>query len=99
VIQHTCGATVPATVDAFVRHVAACPSTRPEMRAWSQEIVSRVDEIAAMDETPAVSRDMSTSQMAAMRDAGASLRGIAAAAGVAPETVRRRLARHAGGTA
>jgi primosomal protein N' len=48
--------------------------------------------------TPAVSRETTTEEMAAMRDAGKSLRDIAAVSGVAPETVRRRLARHAEGS-
>lgn len=46
------------------------------------------------NETRPVSRDMTASQMAVLRDKGETLRAIAAAAGVAPETVRRRLARH-----
>lgn len=47
------------------------------------------------DETVRVPSGMSTRQMADMRDSGASLRAIAAVSGVSPETVRRRLARHA----
>lgn len=47
------------------------------------------------DETVRVPSGMSMRQMADMRDSGASLRAIAAVSGVSPETVRRRLARHA----
>lgn len=110
-IEHTCGTTVPATVDDFVRHLAACTETDAGVAIVSQGIVSRVDEIAAMDETPAVSagvsRDsgetaavspgMSTSRMAELRDGGMSLRDIGAAADVAPETVRRRIAKYKAG--
>lgn len=114
-IQHTCGAVLPATVGDFVQHLAACTKTRPAMRAWTREIVATVAAIAAMDETPvsppvspavprgvtktcAESAELSPSDMAVLRDKGKTLRDIAAVSGVAPETVRRRLARLAEGS-
>jgi len=115
-IQHTCGTTVPATIDAFVRHLAACTETDAGVAIVSQGIVSRVDEIAALDETqpvsvdvsPAVSRDstatwavpseLTPARMAELHDGGvASLRDMAAVVRVAPETVRRRIAKHKAG--
>lgn len=103
---HTCGTSVPATIAARVVHLATCPETRPELAAWCRAIVDDVARDAAQnetpDETPTVSRDttetraLSPAEMHAMhRDGdGDSLRDIARLAGVAPETVRRRIAKH-----
>ena len=100
-IRHNCGSVIPPDIETYVRHLASCPDSGREIAAWCHAIVSSVAYERAHGETgetptetPAVSREMSASQMAAMQDRGASLRGIAAAAGVAPETVRRRIAKH-----
>jgi hypothetical protein len=98
VIPHTCGATIPADVGTYVRHLASCPETHEEIGAWCRAIVKTVDYEAALSETPTVPRDstLTPAEMADMhRDGeGDSLRVIAAIAGVAPETVRRRIAKH-----
>jgi len=97
-IAHNCGTTLPTTVGGYVEHLAACTETMPQLRAWCRAIVSAVEQHTALDETPRETRDVSPSEMAAMRDAGKTLRDIAAVSGVAPETVRRRLARLAEGS-
>lgn len=100
-IKHTCGSVIPPDIETYVRHLASCPDSGREISAWCHAIVRSVaheqehgETAETPTETPADSREMSASQMAAMQDKGASLRGIAAAAGVAPETVRRRIAKH-----
>jgi hypothetical protein len=98
VIPHTCGTTLPADVGTYVRHLASCPETHDEIGAWCRAIVLAVDHEASR-ETPTETRktrDLTPAEMADMhRDGeGDSLRDIAAVAGVAPETVRRRIAKH-----
>ena len=95
--KHSCGTTLPNDVGDHVKHLAACPKTNPELAGWLRAIVKAVEHDAALGETPTETRDVSPSDMAAMRDTGKSLREIAAVSGVAPETVRRRIARLAEG--
>lgn len=109
-IPHTCGALLPADVGALVEHLAACPNTEPGLAVICRRLVQTVSE-ATRDETPAVSprvsrdadetravsSEMSASRMAELRDGGMSLRDIAAVSDVAPETVRRRIAKHKAG--
>ena len=115
-IEHVCGAKIPATVGDFVEHIAVCPAGQPQLAAWARDVVQAVAVAAAMDETVrraadvsapvsrdrgktgAVSREMTASDMAAMKRGGASLRDIAAVSGVAPETVRRKIRRLAEGS-
>jgi hypothetical protein len=98
VIRHTCGSVIPADVGTYVRHLASCPETKDEIKAWCGAVVSAVEYEVALDETPpetaTETRDLTPAEMAAMRDAGESLRDIANLAGVAPETVRRRIKKH-----
>jgi hypothetical protein len=98
VITHRCGTAIPADIETYVRHLASCPETHEEVGAWCQVIVNAVDHEAAKGETSretAEARDLTPAEMDAMhRDGeGDSLRVIAAIAGVAPETVRRRIAK------
>jgi len=98
VIAHACGASLPADVETYVRHLASCPETHEEIGAWCRAIVNAVDHEAAKDETSretTETRDLTPAEMDAMhRDGeGDSLRKIGAIAGVAPETVRRRIAK------
>jgi len=95
---HTCGHPVLADVTAVVEHLAHCPETQPEMGAMCRAIVAHV--AAASVSVPASrdtteTRHLTPAEMHAMhRDGeGDSLRDIAAIAGVAPETVRRRIAK------
>lgn len=101
-ITHTCGSVIPADVGTYVRHLASCPKTKDEIKAWCGAVVSAVEYEVALDETPpetaTETRHLTPAEMAAMhRDAepgGKSLRDIGRLAGVAPETVRRRIAKH-----
>lgn len=49
------------------------------------------------DETPRDSTVPTTARLAELRDSGMSLRDLAVLADIAPETVRRRIARHRAG--
>ena len=97
---HTCGTVLPTTVGDYVEHLAACPETNPELQAWLRAIVEAVA-YEVSRETPhetTETRDLTPAEMAAMwrdgKPGGVSLRDIAAIAhGVAPETVRRRIAK------
>lgn len=100
-IRHTCGSVIPPDIETYVRHLASCPDSGREIAAWCHAIVSSVAYERAHGETaetPTETRDLTPAEMAAMyRDGtamGKSLRDIAAIAGVAPETVRRRIAKH-----
>jgi hypothetical protein len=98
VIQHSCGSAIPPDVGTYVRHLASCPKTQTQVAAWSHAIVTSVDYELAKSETPTETRDLTPAEMADMwRDGkpeGVSLRVIAAIAhGIAPETVRRRIAK------
>lgn len=106
-ISHTCGTQLPADVGALVEHLAECSKTDRELGLICRRLVQTVSEAVAAGTptvSPTVSRDttetdtgpfqMRTSRMVEMRDAGKSLRDIAAVSGVAPETVRRRIAKH-----
>jgi DNA-directed RNA polymerase specialized sigma24 family protein len=94
-ITHRCGTTIPADIETYVRHLAYCPETHDEIAGWCCAIVNAVDHEIALVETSRETRDLTPAEMAAMhRDGeGDSLRDIAAIAGVAPETVRRRIAK------
>ena len=95
-ITHRCGTTIPADVETYVRHLATCPETQGETGGVCQAIVTIVEREVAQGETPTETRALTLAEMHAMhRDGeGESLRHIAAIAGVAPETVRRRIAKH-----
>src|SRR5690606_4031848 len=41
-IHHTCGASMAAAVGTYVRHLASCPETHDEIKAWCGAIVSAV---------------------------------------------------------
>lgn len=106
-IRHTCGSVIPPDIETYVRHLASCPNSGREIAAWCHAIVSSVAYERAhgeTGETPTETRDLTPAEMADMwRDGepdGVSLRDIAAIARVAPETVRRRIAKHkkAGGS-
>lgn len=100
ITHHPCGASLPADVGALVEHLAVCPKTDRELWLVCRRLIQTVSE-AVRIETPTVSRDttetrdLTPAEMHAMhRDGeGDSLRDIARLAGVAPETVRRRIAK------
>lgn len=92
-IRHSCGSTIPPNVETYVRHLASCPEAHEEIGSWCRAIVTAVDYEARQAETPTETRDLTPAEMASMRYAGKSLRDIAAIAGVAPEMVRRRIAK------
>jgi hypothetical protein len=94
-ITHRCGTTIPADIETYVRHLASCPETQDGTAGVCQAIVNAVVHEAALIETSRETRDLTPAEMAGMwRDGeGDSLRDIAAIAGVAPETVRRRIAK------
>jgi len=97
-ITHTlCGTTLRPDIGALVEHLAACPKTDRDLALICERLVQTVAEATPVSrdatETPAVSREMTPSGMAAMRATGATYREIADAAQVAPETVRRRIAK------
>ena len=98
---HTCGTTLPNTLGPRVEHLAACPETHDELRGSLAAVVSGLayDVAKAKRDMAAVSRDLTPAEMAAMRDAGKTYRDIAAVSRVAPETVRRRIAKHRSGVA
>lgn len=91
-IRHTCGSVIPPDIETYVRHLASCPDSGREISAWCHAIVRSVAHEQEHGET-AETRDLTPAEMHAMRYAGKSLRDIAAIAGVAPETVRRRIAK------
>jgi DNA-binding CsgD family transcriptional regulator len=96
VIKHTCGSVIPPDIEAYVRHLASCPDSGREIAAWCHAIVRSVAHEKAHGETaetPTETRDLTPAEMHDLRYAGKSLRDIAAIAGVAPETVRRRIAK------
>lgn len=98
-IRHTCGSVIPPDIETYVRHLASCPDSGREIAAWCHAIVRSVAHEKAHGETPTETpetRDLTPAEMHAMhRDGdGDSLRDIARLAGVAPETVRRRIAKH-----
>lgn len=87
-ITHTCGSIIPPDIETYVRHLASCPETWDVAAGICQGIVNAVEHEVANGETSrktrAVSRDISPARMQEMRD-------VAEFAGVAPETVRRRI--------
>jgi hypothetical protein len=100
VITHACGSVIPPDIEKYVRHLASCPETWGVAAGVCQGIVSSVGYEHAhgeTGETPTETRDLTPAEMADMwRDGepgGVSLRDIGAIAGVAPETVRRRIAK------
>lgn len=103
-IRHTCGSVIPPNIETYVRHLASCPDSGREISAWCHAIVRSVAHEQAHDETalsalsetsetPTETRDLTPAEMHDLRYAGKSLRDVAAIAGVAPETVRRRIAK------
>lgn len=94
-ITHRCGTTIPADVETYVRHLASCPDTWGVAAGICQGIVNAVEHEAAQNETPTETRVVSAvpdiEELAILRDGGMSYRGLANVAGVAPETVRRRI--------
>jgi hypothetical protein len=98
-ITHICHASLPADVTALVEHLAYCPETPPELASVCRDLVRTAAEGARIEarvvsvETPTETREMAPSDMAAMRGTGATYREIGARARVAPETVRRRIAK------
>lgn len=96
-ITHTCAASLPADVTALVEHLAYCPETPPELVSVCRDLIRTAAEGARIEtrtvsvETPAETREMTPSDMSAMRDTGATYREIGDRAQVAPETVRRRI--------
>jgi DNA-directed RNA polymerase specialized sigma24 family protein len=97
VITHTCKASLAADVTALVEHLAYCPETPPELVSVCRDLIrtaaegARIETRAVSTETPTETREMTPSDMTAMRDTGATYREIGDRAGVAPETVRRRI--------
>lgn len=98
-ITHTCHASLRADVTALVEHLAYCPETPPELVSVCRDLIrtaaegARIETRAVSTETPTKTREMAPSDMAAMRDTGATYREIGDRARVAPETVRRRIAK------
>lgn len=97
-ITHTCAATLPADVTAIVEHLAYCPETPPELVSVCRDLIRTAAEGARIETrtpnaSPTETRDLTPAEMHAMhRDGeGDSLRDIARLAGVATETVRRRI--------
>lgn len=110
ITHHPCGASIRADIGALVEHLAICPKTDRELWLVCRRLIQTLSE-AARVETPVSrpsrktptetteTRDLTPAEMHAMhRDGeGDSLRDIARLAGVAPETVRRRIAKWKGG--
>lgn len=99
ITHNTCGTSLPADVGALVEHLAACPKTDRELGMVCRRLIQTVSEVTrktqvVSTETPTETRDLTPAEMAAMKRDGKSLRDIAAVSGVAPETVRRRIAKH-----
>lgn len=95
-IKHACGSVIPPDIETYVRHLASCPDSGREISAWCHAIVRSVaheQEHGETAETRTETRDLTPAEMHAMRYAGKSLRDIGAIAQVAPETVRRRIAK------
>lgn len=101
-IKHNCGSVIPPDIETYVRHLASCPDSGREIAAWCHAIVSSVAYEQAHGETaetPTETQAVSTTvpdieELAILRDGGMSYRDLANVAGVAPETVRRRIAKH-----
>lgn len=102
-ITHTCTATLPADVTALVEHLAYCPETPPELVSVCRDLIRTAAEGARIEtravsrpsrKTPTETRGLEPAEMAAMKRDGKTLREIADVAGVAPEMVRRRIAKH-----
>lgn len=71
------------------------PTVSGETPSETRETPSETRETAT--ETPRDATPLTTARMAELRDSGMSLRDLAALADIAPETVRRRIARHRAG--
>lgn len=71
------------------------PTVSPETPTETRETPSETRETAS--ETPRDTTPLTTARMAELRDSGMSLRDLAVLADIAPETVRRRIARHRAG--
>lgn len=48
-ITHRCGTVIPADIETYVRHLAACPEAHPETGGACQGIVSIIEREAAQD--------------------------------------------------
>jgi hypothetical protein len=102
VITHTCETSLPADVTALVEHLAYCAETPPELVSVCRDLIRTAAEGARI-ETRDVSRDTTETRVvstvptieetAILRDGGMSYRDLSNLAGVAPETVRRRIAK------
>lgn len=105
-ITHICTASLPADVTALVEHLADCTETPPELVSVCRDLIRTAAEGARIEtrtvsqpsrttptDPPTGKRDLTPAEMHAMRYAGKSLRDIGAIAQVAPETVRRRIAK------
>lgn len=75
--------------------LAETPETPTETPTVSPETPSETRETAT--ETPRDTTPLTTARLAELRDSGMSLRDLAVLADIAPETVRRRIARHRAG--
>ena len=84
-----------ADIAALAETPAISPETPDETPAISPETPSETRETSR--ETPRDSTVPTTARLAELRDSGMSLRDLAVLADIAPETVRRRIARHRAG--
>ena len=90
-----CRAIVSLVTAEALAETPETPETPSETPTVSPETPSETRETAT--ETPRDTTPLTTARLAELRDSGMSLRDLAVLADIAPETVRRRIARHRAG--